>query len=165
MEPSEIFRLTTDIQDDLTHNMRLQLVFDDINFTGALSKSINQSHDGRFHTIEVTSPYAKFVEYGMPPGHKVSYWALFKWVQGKLLISDKKEARDVTFKIRSKILGEGIKPKRFMKKAILRLGRYNNLVAQRTTVRTNRQPVNNNRYKLRNTVRSLVKMAKLIKNI
>ena len=73
------------------------------------------------------------VEFGLPPGHTVPYGALLKWVKGKLGISDPELAKTVTFKIRNKILKKGIKPKRFMKKAILRLGANNKLVASRAS--------------------------------
>ncbi len=131
MPPEEIEKLTIDIQNDMIENVKHQLVIDDINFTGGLSASVRAGQQGDFKTVEIDSPYAYHVEFGLPPGQKVSFDALLKWVQEKLGVSNKKEAKNVTYKIRSKILAKGIKPTRFFKKAILRLGRYNKLVGNK----------------------------------
>ena len=133
MEQSEIDRLVRDIQNDVMENIQRQLVIDDINFTGKLSHSVRTGHDGRFKTVEVASPYGMAVEFGLPAGHLISFSALFDWVKGKLKISDDDEAIAVTAKIQQKILDKGIKPRRFLKKAILMLGRRNKLVANRLT--------------------------------
>ena len=131
MEPGEMDRLTTDIQNEVIENAKMQLVYQDINFTGDLSASIKAGTDGEHKTVEVTSPYAIPVEYGLAPGQHVSFDKLLIWVEKKLGIEDKVVAKGVAFKIRSKILARGIVPKRFLRKAILRLGRKNKLVTHK----------------------------------
>lgn len=118
---AELDRMFRDMGVDLMGNMRVQLIDQDKNFSGKLSSSIHLSKDGDTWYVIADSPYSIPVEYGMPPGTLVNYDALLSWVQGKLGISDYDEAREVTYKIRSKILGKGIKPSRFTKKAIKNL--------------------------------------------
>lgn len=115
---AELDRMFRDMGIDLMGNMRIQLYDQDKNFTGKLSKSIHLSKDGETWLVVVDSPYGIPVEYGLPPGTYVNFDALLAWVQGKLGITDYEEARQVTYKIRSKILGKGIRPSRFTKKAI-----------------------------------------------
>lgn len=116
---NEIRRLNEDIQDELFTRIKQQLVFDDINFTGNLSSSFVKSinNDG-FFTIHTNNPYSHFVEFGLPPGNEVNFDALKRWVIEKLGIHDEDDAREITFRIRQKIITKGIAPKRFMKRAI-----------------------------------------------
>lgn len=116
---AEVERLATDISNGLLKNIRDQFVFQDINFTGDLSASFEtiKQEDG-FHAVVTKNSYAVPVDVGMPAGTEVNFDALYNWVVGKLGIEEGDTAREVTFKIRQKILAKGIKPKRYMKKAI-----------------------------------------------
>lgn len=115
---AEINRLETDIQDEIINNTHKQLIIDDINFTGGLSKSVHAEidKDGRKAVI-VDSPYSIPVEFGMPAGTKVNFDALRIWVEGKLGI-DPSMSKQVTSRIWHKIMNEGINATRFFKKAI-----------------------------------------------
>ena len=115
---AEINRLTSDLQTKIITNTKKMLSDMDINFTGNLSDSIKKGinqYDER--TVEITSPYAVPVEFGMPAGIHVNFDELRKWVEGKLGVS-KDESKDVTFSIWKKILDKGIPQTRFFKKAI-----------------------------------------------
>lgn len=115
---AEIYRLSNDIADELNGNIKKILVTEDINFTGDLSSSFHKDDVGGFVALVSKNPYALPVDRGMPKGTIVNFDALLKWVKGKLGIVDEKEAREVTFKIRNKIITKGIAPTRFIKKAI-----------------------------------------------
>ena len=114
----EFERMNNDIQEEIIRNIQKQLVDQDINFTGDLSGSFKTGMDGIFHTVESDSPYAGFVENGMPSGRAVNFSALRIWVEGKLGITEGDELDIVTWKIFHKIQSVGISPKKFMKKAI-----------------------------------------------
>lgn len=114
----EIYRLSNDIADELNGNIKKVLVTQDINFTGNLSSSFHKDDVGGFVAVVSKNPYALPVDRGMPKGTVVNFDALLKWVEGKLGITDEAEAREVTFKIRNKIISTGIKPTRFIKKAV-----------------------------------------------
>lgn len=115
---AEINRLSNDIADELKKNIQTVLSVEDISFTGKLSKSFKKIDDGVFVAIVSDSPYALPVDRGMPKGTVINFDALLNWVKNKLQISDEAEARDVTFKIRNKIISTGIRPTRFIKKAV-----------------------------------------------
>ena len=112
----EINRMTDDIQKELIQKIQKQIGMDDITFTGNLRKNIKGGFWGSFKTVEADTPYAYFVEFGLPPGKWVNFDALRLWVEGKLGISEEEELNTVTWKILRKINNKGIKPKRFMKK-------------------------------------------------
>ena len=114
----EINRMTDDIQKELIQKIQKQIGMDDITFTGNLRKNIKGGFWGSFKTVEADTPYAYFVEFGLPPGKWVNFDALRLWVEGKLGISEEEELNTVTWKILRKINNKGIKPKRFMKKGI-----------------------------------------------
>lgn len=152
----EIERFNDDIVNDLLVRTRQQLVVDDIDFTGGLSKSVRTGTEGSFRTLDIDSPYARFVEFGLPPGIRVNFDALQRWVAGKLGISDEKENREVSSKIFQKILGKGIKPKRFLKKAI------KSLIASRGVLRT-RSITKNKVSRFQKVLNKGVKFAKKIK--
>jgi hypothetical protein len=116
----EIERLNKDIQEGIIKNIHQQLVDDDINFTGDLSNSFEAGMDGIFHTVESNNKYAGLVEFGMPAGMYVDWYALRIWVEGKLGIQEGDGLTQVTWKIYHKIKGNGIAPKRFFKKSILK---------------------------------------------
>ena len=114
----EFERMNNDIQEEVIRNIQKELVDQDINFTGDLSGSFKPGMDGIFHTVESDSPYAGFVENGMPSGQYVDFHALRIWVEGKLGIQEGDGLTFITWKIYHKIVGNGIAPKRFMKKAV-----------------------------------------------
>ena len=114
----EINRMTDDIQKELIQKIQKQIGMDDITFTGNLRKNIKGGFWGSFKTVEADTPYAYFVEFGLPPGKWVNFDALRLWVEGKLGITEEEELNAVTWKILRKINNKGIKPKRFMKKGI-----------------------------------------------
>ena len=114
----EINRMTDDIQKELIQKIQKQIGMDDITFTGNLRKNIRGDFWGSFKTVEADTPYAYFVEFGLPPGKWVNFDALRLWVEGKLGITEEEELNAVTWKILRKINNKGIKPKRFMKKGI-----------------------------------------------
>ena len=114
----ELNRMTDDIQKELIQKIQKQIGMDDITFTGNLRKNIKGGFWGSFKTVEADTPYAYFVEFGLPPGKWVNFDALRLWVEGKLGISEEEELNAVTWKILRKINNKGIKPKRFMKKGI-----------------------------------------------
>ncbi len=131
MEPHEKARLVHDVQLEMMDNIKKQLRNTDKNFTYTLSESVGTGFDGEYYTVEVKAPYGYFVEYGIPPGSRVNFDALYRWVQYKLGILDPSMARTVTFKVFNKIINEGIKPSHFFKKAILMFRQKNKLIAQR----------------------------------
>ena len=114
----EINRMTDDIQKELIQKIQKQIGMDDITFTGNLRKNIKGGFWGSFKTVVADTPYAYFVEFGLPPGKWVNFDALRLWVEGKLGITEEEELNAVTWKILRKINSNGIKPKRFMKKGI-----------------------------------------------
>jgi len=126
-------RLLNDITDDLISQIKWGLEnsggtpFGKINFTEDLSDSINNEDTGYGKYIIIDNPYAGFVEYGLPAqggivggGVNINMDQLKSWVFHKLGITDEAENLAVTFRIMKKIQGEGIKPRRFVKKAIKR---------------------------------------------
>lgn len=122
---SEVERLGNNICDEMLVSIQKQLSDDDIDFTGDLSQSFHRSRDGNFKTVETKNPYAWFVEHGLPSGTKVNFGALRIWVEGKLNIIEGDELEHVTWKIFHKIVSTGIRPRRYMKKAIKRfIGKY-----------------------------------------
>ena len=131
----ELDRMTGDIQDETIKNIRKQLSADDINFTGGLSKKIEKGKFKDFRTVDLTTPYAKFVEYGLPPGNRPNFDALRYWVENKLGVKDENELTILTLKISNKITTDGIKPKRFVKKAL------KSLISRRGIIKTRRKKV------------------------
>jgi len=115
---SEIHRLDDDITEEIIKNIHFVLHENDIDFTGNLSNSAKPDIIDEIRYILVDSPYATVVDKGMPPGKNVNFDALRNWVEKKLGITDKTELDTVTIKIQKKILGKGIKPTFFVKKAI-----------------------------------------------
>lgn len=130
----EIYRLNANIMRDVRRGTKKMLVYEDINFTGNLSRSLVETYDGPFRTLGFMSPYARFVEFGLPPGRKVNFDALHNWVMYKLGITDYEESRLVTAKIYQKIRSKGIAPTRFFKRAI------KSVIAARGIGRLRRQP-------------------------
>ncbi len=165
MEPHEQARLVHDVQLEMMDNIKKQLRQDDKNFTYSLSESVKTGYDSGTYTVEVDSPYGYFVEYGVPPGSRLNFDALFMWVQYKLGILDPKMAKTVTFKIFHKIINEGIAPSQFFKKAILRFRQKNKLLAQR--VRKPRKKRRKSRIKMvkRSMKRSKRKLKRLNKDM
>jgi len=125
---AELDRLVNDIAEDVISHIQFGLSDDDINFTGDLSDSIRHEEISGYETIIIDNPYAGFVEYGLPAqggivggGMALNIDQLRSWVFHKLGITDEAENLSVTWKIAKKIQNEGIKPKRFVKKALKRL--------------------------------------------
>ncbi len=110
--------LVDDISDDIVKTSRKILRTEDINFTGGLSQRIRQYTRGKFKFITFDSPYAEFVEDGMPPGEDIDMSKLRKWVKGKIGIKDEAALGVVTGRIAAKIIAEGIIPKRFLDKSV-----------------------------------------------
>lgn len=115
---AEIRRLSNDIADEINSNIKKVLVTEDINFTGELSKSFHKVNSDDFVYLISNNPYAIPVDRGMPKGTVVNFDALLNWVKIKLGVEDEDQARDVTFRIRNKIISKGIAPTRFIKKAV-----------------------------------------------
>lgn len=126
----EIDRFTTNIQKELIQKCQKQLGAQDITFTGNLRQHIEPGFEEEFKTVEANTPYAYFVEYGLPAGKWVNFNALHDWVEKKLGISTEPELTQVTWKVIRKINEKGIEPKRFMKKGIKAL------IARRGVIRT-----------------------------
>lgn len=117
----EIERLSEDIQKELAETIQKTIIDDDIEFTGGLRESVVKSEEGEFKTVEVQSPYARIVEWGLLPGIRPNFDALRNWVQNKLGITDEDELNTATMKISNKILNKGIEPKLFVRKSIRKL--------------------------------------------
>lgn len=115
---SEIHRLDDDISEEIIMNIHSILADNDISFTGELSKSAKSDIIDGIRYVVVDSPYATVVDKGMPPGNNVNFDALKNWVEKKLGITEEAELISATIKIQKKILGQGIKPTFFAKKAI-----------------------------------------------
>lgn len=113
-----INKLTNDISDHIVLTSRNILKTDDINFTGGLSDKIKQFISGKFSFINFDSPYAQFVNDGMPPGQDVDITRLREWVRKKVGINDEEVLSIVTGRIYKKIINKGIAPTRFLDKAI-----------------------------------------------
>lgn len=119
---SEINRLSNDLAEDLLDGVHKVLLLEDINFSGNLSASFEHVKDAdNTHMVATNNPYAEIVDQGMPPGNRVNFDYLYNWVVKKLGITDKDDAREVTFKIQNKILSKGIAPTRFIKKSMYRV--------------------------------------------
>ena len=129
----EINRMTDDIQKELIQKIQKQIGMDDITFTGNLRKNIKGDFWGSFKTVVADTPYAYFVEFGLPAGKWVNFDALKLWVEGKLGITEEEALNAVTWKILKKINSNGIKQKRFMKKGIKAL------IAKRGVISTRRK--------------------------
>lgn len=159
---AEVERLSTDVQEGIHEEIKKQLVFDDKNFTGDLSKSfVKITEDNGFKAVVTSNPYAVPVDKGMPPGVNVNFDRLYIWVQGKLGISDPDEARSVTFKIRQKILANGIPASRFVKKAIKRfIGKHGALSTTRRTPRKKTHRLTKIIRKIERMTRRAVKMSR-----
>ena len=84
----EINRMTDDIQKELIQKIQKQIGMDDITFTGNLRKNIKGDFWGSFKTVVADTPYAYFVEFGLPAGKWVNFDALKLWVEGKLGITE-----------------------------------------------------------------------------
>jgi len=125
----EIDRLGDDIQTELIKNIQKTILVSDIEFTGNLRENIDKGTEGEFKTVDLNTPYARFVEFGLPPGKKPNFDALRNWVEKKLGI-DTEESALVTMKIMNKIVKKGIAPRRFVKKAIKAL------IARRGVIRS-----------------------------
>ena len=113
-----IDELEDDISDEIIKTSRIILRTEDINFTGGLSDKIRKYKIGKFKYIVYDSPYAEFVEDGMPPGEYIDMSKLRKWVRGKLGIKDEEVLSIVTGNIYRKIKDEGIAPKKFLDKSL-----------------------------------------------
>ena len=87
----EINRLTDNIQKELIQKIQKQIGKDDITFTGNLRQNIKPDFEGDFKAVSAETPYAWFVEFGLPPGKWVNFDALMIWVEGKLGITDEQE--------------------------------------------------------------------------
>lgn len=160
---AEVNRLTTDIANEVITNTQNQLEIDDINFTGGMSKSVHLTEVGpkKLKAVDVDSPYAIPVEFGMPKGIRVNFDALKKWVRWKLNVYDEPELTRVTAKIQNKILSKGIKPKRFFKKAIKAL------IARRGVIKSSGNSRTRSRFEklLNKAVKTSRKISKISKKI
>jgi len=134
---AELDRLTDDIASDLMSQIQWGLESPDgtrhgkINFMKDLSGSFSVEEIQGYKHVVSDSAYVKFVEYGMPPGNWVNFDALAIWVYHKLGITDEDENLSVTWKILRKIQANGIKPRRFVKKAIRNFIRGNSVPSKR----------------------------------
>ena len=123
----EFERMCENIQTEMITNIRKQLVTDNINFTFKLSDKIEKRKSGDFYTVELDTPYARFVEFGLPPGNRPNFDALRYWVEHKLGVTDENALNSITMKISNKITNDGIEPRFFLKKAIkMLIGRRGN---------------------------------------
>ena len=117
----EMLRLKKDVAIKFMDNVKDTLMEEDINFTGDLSTSLSLVIDSNNNvSVETNNPYAHFVEWGLDSGKFVNVDELRDWVRIKLDIPDEM-LEEVTWKIVNKIKNEGIKPKRFWKRSILKL--------------------------------------------
>ena len=151
----EAQRMITDMQNEVIVNLRKQLSADDINFTGGLSDNIEKGFQDTFGTVDLNSPYAFLVEFGMPPGVRVNFDALKNWVKNKLGVTEEAELNAITAKIQNKIAAKGIPPKRFVKKALKAF------IAKRGIIRS----PGNKRPKLTGFERALNRALKITKGI
>lgn len=121
----EMGRMLDDMQNKIIHFLKKTIGDQDINFTGDMTKSIKKENTNGVHFVTIDSPYAHLVDKGLSPGTWVNYDSLKKWVYAKIGITEEPELTDVTWKIMRKIQRDGIKPKRFVKKAIKEfIGKY-----------------------------------------
>ena len=144
---AEMDRLTDDIANDLLSQIQWGLESTDgqvsgnpygkINFTGELSDSFSVEEIEGFKCVVTNNPYSGFVEYGTPAGNNINLNIddLRAWVFHKLGITDDDENLNVTFKIAKKIMKEGIKPRRFIKRAIKRMTANNPPVKRKPVVK------------------------------
>lgn len=115
-----IDNLVENIQIELMGNLKDMLSVEDINFSGKTSDSIKAEVIDNIRYVTINSPYATIVDKGLTPGTRVNFDALKNWVHVKLGINEP-ELTTATFKIQNKILGKGITPTFFVKKAIKKL--------------------------------------------
>lgn len=113
----ELLRLQKDVGTEIIKNIQQILRDEDINFTEDLAHSFSLVMWQSKAHVESSNRYAGLVDKGMSGGHWVNYDALHDWVRIKLNIDDP-EAIEVTWKILKKIQKEGIRPKRYVKKAL-----------------------------------------------
>lgn len=116
----EMLRLKKDIGTQFIQNVQNILTEEDINFTGDLSDSLSLVIVNNDVSVETNNIYALSVEFGLPAGKYVNFNALADWVRIKLQVPEE-QVDDVTWKILRKIQKDGIKPKRFWKRSILKL--------------------------------------------
>jgi len=114
----EMDRFMDHMQIKIIHKLKKTIGEQDINFTGDMTKSIEKGKEDGLHIISINSPYAHLVDRGLSPGTWVNYEKLKIWVQGKIGITEEPELSSVTWKILKKIQRDGIRPRRFVKKAL-----------------------------------------------
>ena len=159
----EILRLQKDVGSEIIKNIQTVLQNEDINFTDDLSNSFSLvMWQGKTH-VESSNKYASLVDRGMSPGNWVNYDALYDWVRIKLNVDDD-IAVGITWKILKKIQKDGIRPTRFVKKALKRtIGQHGVLtIRQKTSTRTNKSTMGNKIGKMLNKVNKGIRKIKRI---
>jgi len=156
----EMLRLKKDVAVQFIQNVKGILQGEDINFTEDLSNSLALVIIGSDVSVETNSPYAYPVEFGLPPGQFINFDALSDWVRIKLNVPDE-EVEGVTWKILRKIQRDGIKPKRFWKRSILRLVKQHGVHSPRTN-RKKRSKFTKIMSKLKKVVNKIRKVARFI---
>lgn len=116
----EFLRLQKDTGSEIIKNIQEILRDEDINFTEDLSNSFSLTMWQGKAYVATRNPYARFVDWGLREGTWVNFDALYDWVRIKLNIEEP-YTEGVTWKIMKKIQKNGIKPKRFVKKALKKL--------------------------------------------
>lgn len=116
----EILRLQKDVGSEIIFNIKDILRDEGINFTGDLSNSFSLIMIGGKASVESDSPYAGIVDRGMSPGTTVNFDALKDWVRIKIGLEEP-ELTPVTWAIVNAIKTDGIRPRRFGKKALKKL--------------------------------------------
>ncbi len=153
----EFLRLQKDVGSEIILNIRQILRDEDINFTEDLANSFSLvMWMGKAH-IESSNRYAGLVDRGMKPGKWVNYDALHDWVVIKLGIDDP-EAVNVTWKILKKIQRDGIRPKRYVKKAL-------KMVIGKHGVATLRRKTGNKRKRKSRIMKTVGKINKAIRAV
>ena len=106
---------------EIITNMRDILREQGIDFTQDLSNSFQFTLNvGGSASVYTQNAYASFVDKGIAGGHKLNFDALQDWVRIKVGLEEP-ELTPVTWAIINKIQANGIKPTRFVKKALKRL--------------------------------------------
>ena len=122
--PSKSIRdqILDDIAQDIVDEIQKEIDFEDLIFTGKLQKSweIENTGDGE-RTIGSPLIWAAALDEGRVPGKMPPVDALFPWVKAKLGVKDDVEARSIAFAIAKTIERDGIEPRHYVRRALLRM--------------------------------------------
>lgn len=120
--PSIRDQILDDIAKDIVSLIQDEIEFEGLVFTGKLKDSweIEVSGDDE-RTIGSPLIWAAALDEGRVPGKMPPVDALFPWVKTKLGVRDDVEARSIAFAIAKTIEKEGIEPRHYVRRALLRL--------------------------------------------